>query len=637
VALTEKIRVLFEVDDKGSFGKLKKDINDADGATGKLKAGAKGLGDSLKANAAAGAVAAGTALVAFGAKAASAFQDAAIGAGKFADATGLAVEDASRWIEVAGDIGIEAGTIQGAFQKLNKSIADGKPALSEYGVEIVKTKDGVVDANATFVNAATTIGAIEDPTKRAKAAQELFGKSYGEVAELLEMSAGDVQTALAGVSDAKVIDEEELAKARDMRARLDDLKDTFEDVTLGVGEFVVSMGPAITKIGDISKGIIGVTTAVADFLFAARGSSPAAERWWDAIGGDKAMSRAEAFSGFMEAVNDRYDNKSLMGNAAEGVELFFGGIATEARQAELRFEDFKSVFDDLAAKSPETAEQLLADMGKLRGGTDETSVKFQEWAAFMGLTDERILQLATSIPAVAEGIDEAGKAAYDASSDFADLDKQAYLAEDALDDVKDAAAELGTAYDKLKGKFDNKQAWQNAQDAVGDLMTTMADSESTWRDLETAADDAALAYADFIMQADHIPDETKSILITELDQGNLDMVRAFVDTMQKGFIVPLIPEIRDSKGTVNALGSYGRYVPGGTNVRGATGGIVTRPTMALIGEDGPEAVVPLNRTPGSSPLPSGLGGGNTYNFYGVDERFAEQLVGIIERHERGKR
>jgi hypothetical protein len=41
---------------------------------------------------------------------------------------------------------------------------------------------------------------------------------------------------------------------------------------------------------------------------------------------------------------------------------------------------------------------------------------------------------------------------------------------------------------------------------------------------------------------------------------------------------------------------------------GATGGIVTRPTVALIGEAGPEAVVPLNRTAGSSPLPAGVGG-----------------------------
>ena len=45
--------------------------------------------------------------------------------------------------------------------------------------------------------------------------------------------------------------------------------------------------------------------------------------------------------------------------------------------------------------------------------------------------------------------------------------------------------------------------------------------------------------------------------------------------------------------------------------RGATGGIVNRPTVALIGEAGPEAVIPLNKTPGNSPLPGSMGTGNT--------------------------
>lgn len=46
---------------------------------------------------------------------------------------------------------------------------------------------------------------------------------------------------------------------------------------------------------------------------------------------------------------------------------------------------------------------------------------------------------------------------------------------------------------------------------------------------------------------------------------------------------------------------------------GATGGIVTRPTLAMIGEAGPEAVVPLNQAPGASPLGMGGAGGDTYN------------------------
>lgn len=54
-----------------------------------------------------------------------------------------------------------------------------------------------------------------------------------------------------------------------------------------------------------------------------------------------------------------------------------------------------------------------------------------------------------------------------------------------------------------------------------------------------------------------------------------------------------------------AISSINKPRVGG--IVGATGGIVTRPTIAKIGEAGPEAVVPLNRTPGSSPLPAGFG------------------------------
>jgi hypothetical protein len=41
---------------------------------------------------------------------------------------------------------------------------------------------------------------------------------------------------------------------------------------------------------------------------------------------------------------------------------------------------------------------------------------------------------------------------------------------------------------------------------------------------------------------------------------------------------------------------------------GAEGAIVNRPTLALIGEAGPEALVPLHKTAGNGPLPMGGGG-----------------------------
>ena len=251
-SFTEKIRLLFEVDDKGSLGRLRADIAAADGVTGKFKAGIKGAGDMLKQNMAAGAMAAGAAVFTYGVKAVAAFQDTALAAGKMADATGLTVEQSSRLMEVAGDLGIEVGTVQGAIQKFNNAVAGGR--LDEFADSIVTAKDGSIDAYESFINTATAIGQIQDPTKRAQAAQKAFGKSYGEIAELMKMDADQLRSALDGVSDAKVIDENELRQARQFRDLLDQLKDRLDDVQLTVGERVIPrllmMGKAVTGIAD---------------------------------------------------------------------------------------------------------------------------------------------------------------------------------------------------------------------------------------------------------------------------------------------------------------------------------------------------------------------------------------------------
>jgi hypothetical protein len=62
----------------------------------------------------------------------------------------------------------------------------------------------------------------------------------------------------------------------------------------------------------------------------------------------------------------------------------------------------------------------------------------------------------------------------------------------------------------------------------------------------------------------------------------------------------------------------------------ASGGIVTRPTRALIGEAGPEAVIPLGRV--------GAGLGNTYIIHGsmISERDVDRRVAAaVARKSRG--
>ena len=196
-SFTERIRLVFDIDEVGGVKSLKNlgnEIRNADTVTGKFKAGIKGAGDMLKQNMAAGAMAAGAAVFTYGVKAVAAFQETALAAGKMADATGLTVEQSSRLMEVAGDLGIEVGTVQGAIQKFNNAIAGGR--LDEFADSIVTAKDGSIDAYESFINTATAIGKIQDPTKRAQAAQKAFGKSYGEIAELMTMDADQLRAAL---------------------------------------------------------------------------------------------------------------------------------------------------------------------------------------------------------------------------------------------------------------------------------------------------------------------------------------------------------------------------------------------------------------------------------------------------------
>jgi TP901 family phage tail tape measure protein len=55
--------------------------------------------------------------------------------------------------------------------------------------------------------------------------------------------------------------------------------------------------------------------------------------------------------------------------------------------------------------------------------------------------------------------------------------------------------------------------------------------------------------------------------------------------------------------TVNTVHTSTGSPGGGRIIAGAAGGIVNRPTFALIGEAGPEAVIPLGRSRGNDPLP----------------------------------
>jgi len=253
-----RIPIITDLEDQGiknakiAFGNFKTAVKDAEGGLGKFRAGSKSIMDSVSANAATFAVAGGAAFVSFAAEGIKAFQDVALEAGKFAAATGLQVEDASRWREVAGDIGIGADSLQTAIGKMNTEVGKNPKLFRDLGVDLVYMDGGALDVNATFLNTIQHLKDIKDPAQRAKEGVRLLGKGWRDMAVLIEQGSGTLKASLKAVSDQQTISPAELEQARKFKATFEDLKDVFTKLTISIGQTLV---PAIQKIADTVKPI----------------------------------------------------------------------------------------------------------------------------------------------------------------------------------------------------------------------------------------------------------------------------------------------------------------------------------------------------------------------------------------------
>jgi hypothetical protein len=262
---------------KAAFNDFKTAVGQAEGGMNKFKAGSKVALDAVAANAATFAVAAGTAVGKFVLDGMAAFQDLAISAGKFADATGLAVEDASRYIEAAGDIGIPIDAVEGAIGRLNKTIGADPDKVRDLGIDLVYLRDGSLDVNETFLNTIDRLKKIKDPAEKARVAAQLLGKGWQSMAELIEMGADDLNASLTAVSEQKVISEDELRMAREYRAAMDGLGDSVDDLQVKSGQRLVPLATLLAngagaaldfddKVTELFKDIVGNGTQAEEQL-----------------------------------------------------------------------------------------------------------------------------------------------------------------------------------------------------------------------------------------------------------------------------------------------------------------------------------------------------------------------------------
>lgn len=465
----------------------------------------------------AAATVAGGAVAAFAVKAVNAFQDTALAAGKFADITGMSVEQASRWNEVSSKWGISSEEMTVAFDKLNKAIAAGK--LDRWGASVKVAADGTTDLNATFLALVDQLNSMPDSAKRAKMAADLLGRGWHSLAELVAAGSSDLRAELDAVTDAQVIDEGEIEKAKKFREAMDEVNDALGEISLSAGEVLVELAPVIELL---AKGSKYGRSSFGAFL-------PEKGEIMD-------------FALEVQAAHDAHD---------QGV-ISIGKYVT-------------------AEQSAVVAEK------RRKAALEEVTTRGEIYGLVLGQVTDRTGEAAAASRRLAADMQGASQA-------IANANYEAQLLLGTLD-VQDAADNFADQFDAIFEAI-GKGDWQAAEKGARDLRRQV------------------ILYEDSLGK---IPEQTRTEILTELDEGDLLAAQRTLDEFTRS---------RELQINVKLTGAGSRFVGrlGPVEVDGgkAAGGPVSAGHSYVVGERGPEVFMPGQS---GSIVPNHKLGGATINVY----------------------
>jgi methyl-accepting chemotaxis protein len=375
--MANKISVVIDVavdSANRAIGGFRQQLKDTEGAAGKMKLGLSSALDFAKVNAGEFAIAAGAALVGFGIEAVGAFQDTALAAGELRDKLGLTSDDASRFIELAGDMNIKVEDLESTLGRMNRTAGESPGRFDEIGASIVRNKDGTINVRDTFLSVVDALNNIPDAALRAKAGQEIFGRSWMSIAEMVKTGADDLSLALDSIETGKVISDEEVQQARDYRDALDAMKGAVEELTIEVG------GALVPVLTDAAEGMIAVKEVAGELT----GIIPGPLKDGFKFLGDqvqRSLFWPQYFIDFKGALTDTEKTTGTLG----------ASITQMADDAERDLSGFSQAYIDHAAgmrrESQETADKLTADWDRITGKISEESAFLEAKGSFQELRD----------------------------------------------------------------------------------------------------------------------------------------------------------------------------------------------------------------------------------------------------------
>jgi len=261
--------------------------------------------------------------------------------------------------------------------------------------------------------------------------------------------------------------------------------------------------------------------------------------------------------------------------------------------------DFRDAFSKIANTTQDNVQRIKLLNEALGTNIDTTGMTAETardtWVEFQNLTFA-LFNLEGEYRAVQAGTEAT-------ASGLLGLALEGEDAADALNEVTGAAFELTEQWKTTLGYFDQKQAWNNLTDSIGDLAEAQAlafgePSQENQRKYEDALADVYDRTAAYIEAVGDIPAEKQTQILAALNEGDVFRVVAILDEISKQRVVPIRLGDMDIE-TRRALNLQGR----------AAGGPVVGGSPYVVGERGPELFVPSSSGAILPRVPATIGGG----------------------------
>lgn len=428
----------------------------------------------------------------------------------------------------------------------------------------------------------------------------------------LDLPAG-IDKAVAGLDEASQKTQEVAQRAKELKDRIGELKKGVNEAVKSFTEFVFAQQDTRNLSQKVATGFEDMRKKMADTKISSDDllksfqdfTSTLQTNFSDALSSarDQLNNARQAFNDFKDVISGSIKKIVNFEKAVEGGD-FLAGLIQQADNATKFSEKVKKLIEMGLSESAIT--QVV------EAGYDAGVVIADQLIAGGQTVVDQVNKLVASVTLVADTVGIFGaQKFYQAGVDQAD-------------------ALVNGILEQMNGRKNELIAMA---EEIAKIMASIAKSEQVASIATTGAGATAAGSKGIVATNSLTKKEIDSVMKSSAQtSANYQALANYYKTagvMGSSYIPPKATSAVSSLGKSVSFAGRGGPIP-----KMATGGIVTRPTLALIGEKGPEAVIPLGKG-------KGMGGGAVYNITvnnGIGgtsgQEVGKQIVDAIKKFER---